>query len=80
MYFSDANEAGVLLRLIDVVEAKTITADSAFHIVSEAARHHNDHPGELKRRMAAIEAKHAAISQEQAPIPVPAVADEDRPF
>ena len=63
MYLNDGEEAEVLLRLIDdcdrLVEAKSITAGAAFCIVSEAARHHDEHPAKKRERSAEIEAKAA---------------------
>lgn len=49
MYLRDSDEAEVLLRLIDdcdrLVEANTLSKDAAYTIISEAAKHHTDHPG-----------------------------------
>jgi hypothetical protein len=79
MYLKDSDEAEVLLRLIDdcdrLVEAKTLAPDAAYVVVSEAAKHHSDHPAEKRRAEAEYKAKEAAI----APVPVP-LTDEDIPF
>lgn len=86
MYLRDADECEVLLRLIDdcdrLVENKAITAGAAYTVVSEAAKHHSDHPGEKRKRAEEREreraekaAKSADVQQGQEPTPVPEVVD-----
>lgn len=74
MYLRDSDEAEVLLRLIDdcdrLVEANTLSKDAAYTIISEAAKHHTDHPGERRKVSAAYEAKHPTTAI-QSVIPAP---------
>lgn len=75
MYLSDSNECEVLLRLINdcdgLVEQKLIDGNSAFRMISEAAKHHSDHPGERAKRLAEREAKKPEVDQPAEPVPVP---------
>jgi hypothetical protein len=77
MYLKDSDECEILLRLIDdcdrLVESKAITGNAAFSIVSEAAKHHSDHPADKRRRLAEYDAKKAAVEPTpvEEPVPVP---------
>ena len=82
MYLRDSDECEVLLRLIDdcdrLVESKAITSGAAFTVVSEAAKHHSDHPGE-KRKRAEERAKEKATKSEIEPAPTPVPVPESIP-
>jgi len=77
MYLRDSDECNVLLRLIDdcdqLVGKNSLAAGAAYTIISEAAKHHSDHPGEARRRTAERE---AATIAPPAPIPEPPAPPE----
>lgn len=82
MYLNDGEEAEVLLRLIDdctqLVDAEILDPKAAFAIISEASKHHSDHPLTKERRLKKFAEK--AEIQAPAPMPIPEpvpVADTD---
>jgi hypothetical protein len=74
MYLRDSDECEVLLRLIDdcdrLVENKAISAGAAYTVVSEAAKHHSDHPVEKRKRAAALEKEKAEKASTEVSVPV----------
>ena len=83
MYLRDSDECEVLLRLIDdcdrLIEKQSIDGNAAFRIVSEAAKHHSDHPAEKRRRLAELKAEES-VATLKVPEPVSVPVDAGAAF
>lgn len=76
MYLKDSEECEVLLRLIDdcdqLVAKQMLDGAAAYRMISEASKHHSDHPGQKRIRLAEIDAEIKARKAETPePVPVP---------